>query len=565
MSARTLSPAPLNASAEAVFAALDQNGDGMISRGELERAVTSGAVVVETEPPQDMWLDKLGRAVFGGADATTDIEGAGVWRSAAAVPRQVQSPFGRPCPPQPGNALCEQGASATVEAQQVSADQDYRGYVGGATTIDLSGQGDHGFYYTLKNNHLNGLFAHMRNVWVFVGFFVLVMLVVIPVWDADKLLKDPAYTYFAGKSVPRAILSVCLSLPIFYICTISLIFKRGALRIINEQTMLGVGLVFLTALGFALILLSFPLHESSGATYKDIVFSCSTGWRVRELYQTSQALHVLRSDPACAVEMTVANCPSFQPTPYTEVLQAMERNYKCSGFCYTPNTIEVPQEPTLLQVSSQQHRHSDRMRREEGEHPGVLDPLKPAPIQVKLHAAPPAAPVTYAAAAVAEVSDAAKAAAAAMKEVQMQGHALWRKKQGMATDSRLEGRAELARWSPIGSDNLQSGWADGSGDSVTDFTPAASLIAPEVAAAPASIPSINGAAVGTSFFGNATVPPYAPTLFNQAKWQASCDGMAANTMLHGVGDIAQQFFYQGNVLMLMSILLGFMQLLGCER
>merc|ERR1719199_1089618 len=55
---------------------------------------------------------------------------------------------------------------------------------------------------------------------------------------------------------------------------------------------------------------------------------------------------------------------------------------------------------------------------------------------------------------------------------------------------------------------------------------------------------------------------YPPTLFSQANFQASCDGMAARNMRNFAGDVADQTFYEGIMLVIVSIIIGFLKLLG---
>lgn len=55
---------------------------------------------------------------------------------------------------------------------------------------------------------------------------------------------------------------------------------------------------------------------------------------------------------------------------------------------------------------------------------------------------------------------------------------------------------------------------------------------------------------------------YPPTLFGLANFQASCDGMAARNMRNFAGDVAVQTFYEGIMLVLVSIVIGFLKLIG---
>jgi len=59
---------------------------------------------------------------------------------------------------------------------------------------------------------------------------------------------------------------------------------------------------------------------------------------------------------------------------------------------------------------------------------------------------------------------------------------------------------------------------------------------------------------------------YPPTLFSDANYQSSCDGMAARDMKNFAGDIGVQTFYQGVYLICIAIATGFLKLIGfCVR
>lgn len=67
-------------------------------------------------------------------------------------------------------------------------------------------------------------------------------------------------------------------------------------------------------------------------------------------------------------------------------------------------------------------------------------------------------------------------------------------------------------------------------------------------------------AYGTQSPGNYNY--YPPTLFSDANYQASCEGMAARDMKNFAGDISFQTFYQGIYLVLIAIATGFLKLIG---
>jgi len=59
-----------------------------------------------------------------------------------------------------------------------------------------------------------------------------------------------------------------------------------------------------------------------------------------------------------------------------------------------------------------------------------------------------------------------------------------------------------------------------------------------------------------------TVSRYPPTLFSDANYQASCEGMAARDMRNFAGDVGYQTFYQGIYLVLIAIATGMLKLVG---
>lgn len=59
---------------------------------------------------------------------------------------------------------------------------------------------------------------------------------------------------------------------------------------------------------------------------------------------------------------------------------------------------------------------------------------------------------------------------------------------------------------------------------------------------------------------------YPPTLFSDANFQASCEGMASRDMQSFAGDVGSQMFFQGIYLVLIAVATGFLKLMGlCVR
>jgi len=371
-----------------------------------------------------------------------------------------------------------------------------------------------GNYFASKNNYLNYSMLRMRNMWIYVGLFVILMLVLIPVWNTFVLLEDPSYIYFAGKVVPRGFISMCVSIPILYVCAVSLLFKRGDPKVLTEQSMLYMGIVFLSALGAGFMILSLPLAWSSNNAYTELFGNCETGWKTRDLFGADRALQTLRTQPTCAAKFSVELCDGYAATPFTEVLKAMETSYRCSGFCYGPSSPQAfpPQAPSFIQVrQSQQHRFSPRPI-------GVLAPLKPTRMEL------PARP----------------AIAVPEETVNLEAVKTEQPEEVVATQSPEPAAAP----EPVPVPEQPTA-------SETDSTE------------PTPLSDFNVAmAQGPAKTQVERPQPAPPTLFSQENYKASCDGMSARTMKLAVGDIATQTFIEGVVLVAVSLFAGLLHLLG---
>eukprot|EP00927_Polykrikos_kofoidii_P058565 TRINITY_DN5315_c0_g2_i1.p1 TRINITY_DN5315_c0_g2~~TRINITY_DN5315_c0_g2_i1.p1 ORF type:complete len:633 (+),score=94.55 TRINITY_DN5315_c0_g2_i1:118-2016(+) len=616
-------------------AAVDFNGvpppvqtGGQVSQTEFDQSGTASR-----EPGEDeFWLDALGRNIFGdGGDSAAENGEMDDWKRRAAVlppnaeltapwqpatgglgpppTLQASSPCGgggqtQNIPPPPGSFSAPQQQQAggrpvepayapwafegdrwrqrhpqTHRAPVVEGRQEHGENFPRFGPMSSEGESDVWKYYSMKNNHLTKLLAHMRNVWCFVGLFVLLMLVMLPLWNANWLLKDPAFVYFAGRTVPRAIVSVCICLPIIYVCTVSLLFKRGELKFITEQTMLRVSAVFLTTLGLALMLISMPTQYFSTNTYRDIVYSCTTAPKSRELFQTSQALHLLRRSSKCATQYSVTSCAGYESTVYTEILQAMELSYECSGFCYDPQAFEEPKVTSLLQVGTKVHRKNTQGQQQKH---GTFEKKIPSLLQVQTEAN---RIKTY--------RQRKWRHGASVRTVTPETASLSRfggDERGRSTDVVNTVPADL-RFDEGGLESTSDDsfrYADSDLYSQSSGNPAGDPgVAQNAAGKDTDVNSIIKSAVDDKHSTNENrdpsvddilpkmfdptmnaslvsppLAPFAPTLFTLSNWQASCDGMAANVMQHHVGDISAGAFYQGVALMALMVGVGFIQLIG---
>jgi len=189
--------------------------------------------------------------------------------------------------------------------------------------------------------------THEQLQWTLLGLFIILALVMIPFWTACVLLHSSVFTFFAGYTVPTCLLLLCIGLPVLFVATMIVFFEYAPDEHQTAYAMCIVGSIFLTLLGAALILVSMPLSYQAKAVSGDIVFNCQSAPRTMELYSTSNLLQQLRSQPSCTSAASIDSCPGYATNQYTKVLQDMERQLQCSGFCSNSSS-----KVGLLQVSS---------------------------------------------------------------------------------------------------------------------------------------------------------------------------------------------------------------------
>lgn len=180
-------------------------------------------------------------------------------------------------------------------------------------------------------------FAPSR-VFLCFGLFMLGMLVLLPAWNALALKRDEAYMFFLGSTFPDAILALCLSILAFYALTIGCLARFGAHsgKTWSDDSMLTAGGCFVMLLGLALFAVASPMRSAILAVVHDIWSNCRLGPSTRDLVSASASLQALRAQPACAGLASVELCAGFTQTPAATALKVMEREWKCSGFCYEP-------------------------------------------------------------------------------------------------------------------------------------------------------------------------------------------------------------------------------------
>lgn len=201
---------------------------------------------------------------------------------------------------------------------------------------------DYEVEYGLKEAPVDAAWGRqLLNIFLLAGVIVLILCLFVPIWNGAILMSDPAYVYFSGKTMGRCLHSLGFATPFAYALAVVLLYKYADPAKQTLETALGNVAIFLLMVGVLLLLFSLPLSRQSNWAYQNLAFSCESGVRTRELYQSSASLIALRSQPQCAALASVEECPGFEANEYTDTLKEMEEFYHCSGFCYTPSAMSA--------------------------------------------------------------------------------------------------------------------------------------------------------------------------------------------------------------------------------
>jgi hypothetical protein len=184
---------------------------------------------------------------------------------------------------------------------------------------------------------------HWKSKWITqstiftgVGCALLLLLSIVPMWNALMLLQDTNYVFWLGRCVPQIILITCVSIIIIYAITIALFFRRSeSSGKHGEQVIMMIANVFITLFGLFLLIVSLPMTNQAETTYANLLYRCDYSDQTHRLYEYSTVLHNIRSTPACLSKNSVEECDGFERVePYMSFLKGMENNFYCSGFCY---------------------------------------------------------------------------------------------------------------------------------------------------------------------------------------------------------------------------------------
>eukprot|EP00747_Dinoflagellata_sp_TGD_P162110 gnl/TRDRNA2_/TRDRNA2_179338_c0_seq1.p1 gnl/TRDRNA2_/TRDRNA2_179338_c0~~gnl/TRDRNA2_/TRDRNA2_179338_c0_seq1.p1 ORF type:complete len:551 (+),score=57.66 gnl/TRDRNA2_/TRDRNA2_179338_c0_seq1:81-1655(+) len=169
--------------------------------------------------------------------------------------------------------------------------------------------------------------------WAIIGMFVLLMLILNPVWNALALLQDEMYVYVQGKTTPFLMIGSCAFVYVAYALILIFFFRYGRRETQTEKTLLIICNLLITLLGVVLLVLSVPPRMDAGEARRDILKHCASSDATRDLYTKYVELASLRGDDKCIHRSSVEDCDGFNSTREADVLKYMEMNLHCSGFC----------------------------------------------------------------------------------------------------------------------------------------------------------------------------------------------------------------------------------------
>jgi len=186
-----------------------------------------------------------------------------------------------------------------------------------------------------------------------VSLCALLMLMVVPVWNAMLLLRSEVYGYFIGAGPPACLVALCLLLLLSWA-----VVARGVSVQADAARVLGfTGSGLLTVLGLGCMICGQACLSRAAAAANDVLTDCLWSETSAPLVKESQLLHVLRMIPACASEPTVRSCSGYIESSEARVLAAIESDLRCSMFCHS--ATEAAPRQTLY--SSANYRASCQM------------------------------------------------------------------------------------------------------------------------------------------------------------------------------------------------------------
>jgi hypothetical protein len=371
--------------------------------------------------------------------------------------------------------------------------------------------------------------------YVWGGAFLILMMTVVPVWNMSVLLADFNYVFWAGIHVPRCLIISCVGVIFLYVLFATAVLRRRQSRM--PETIMNTISMFVLLMGFILIVFSIPLQQQVDRTTNNLLYHCRESEQTHRTYEFTKVLQNLRKSPACAKLWSVEQCSGYEEAnPYTDFIKDMENKFKCSGFC---NKMKLKKVKLIIKVIKKiirrkiiRHRylHHGRFPHFPGM-PGYVPPGNFPKYPLALGETS------------AEVQGQSDEAAATAEAINM--------------DVYMDAKTENQIYAEAGNHMDAQTWAEVESDLAYNLTKAdrSEALAAVVAEAKGGNDAVSSAQTKMAL-------EYPSTLFSDADYEASCDGMSARELLATAGDISFQTFYLGCYWILICTVTGMLRMSG---
>jgi hypothetical protein len=180
------------------------------------------------------------------------------------------------------------------------------------------------------------------------GAYILLVVVFIPVWNAFELMFDPNLQFWLGKHLAWWWLFSSLGLVLLYLVTTQMFFQFAKPEWRNDGMVTYMGRTFISALAIGLILQSYPVHEKSLTSSRNLLDQCTFNTASSALQAEYKKLRELRETglskdgkTECAALNSVKECKGFVANDYTSFLEYAEQEFSCSGLCVLPEKLSL--------------------------------------------------------------------------------------------------------------------------------------------------------------------------------------------------------------------------------
>jgi hypothetical protein len=187
------------------------------------------------------------------------------------------------------------------------------------------------------------------------GVCILLVVVFIPVWNAFELMLDENLQFWMGKHLAWQWLFSSLGLVLLYLVTTQLFFQFAKPEWRNDGMVTYMGRTFISALAVFLILQSYPVHEKSYSSSRDLLDHCTFNSQSLKLQTEYDKLYELRKNGLskdgkadCATMSSVKECKGFVANDYTSFLEYAETEFACSGLCVLPEKLQLQMPATTM-------------------------------------------------------------------------------------------------------------------------------------------------------------------------------------------------------------------------